>query len=183
MKILKVLVPCLLFLSTSSALSQKFIDMTKKLSNIEGNLVIDGNSIRKKLNTREEVIIRAQNMVFNKTSSIILNEVIVQLSGDIIIESGAKVFPKFLNSYIFCKGSESWESKNIIVKSNLKEFNLFKVKHIKKLKGNPVIFIYDFSGKKVFEGNKESTKGVKLPIGHYDLRVKGEAYLSNLLFY
>jgi len=180
---LKVLSPCLLFLFNFSLNAQIFVDMTDELSNVSQKLIIDGNAIRSEYGVRDEIIITGKNMFFSGKTNLILNDVVVQLSGDIIVRDGVKVYPKFLNSYIVCKSSESWESKNIIVKSSVTKVDLSKVKHIKKIKGNPRITIYDYSGHKVYDGTKADTKGKMIVLGRYDLRVKGQSYLSKLLFY
>jgi len=171
------------FFSILSVFSQKYVDMSKQLSHIDGHIVIDGNKYRRELNTREEIIITGKDMVINGKSSIILNEVIVQLSGEIMIDDEVTVYPKFLDSYIFCKASDNWESKNIIVKSHIKDIEISKVKYIKKIKGNPKISIYDCAGKNVFKGSKEDTKGKMLSVGRYDLRIQGQAFQSKLPFY
>lgn len=175
----------LLFLLTSFfANSQFYIDMTNELSNVKENLVIDGNTLKINHNTREEIIITGKNLKLNNNSGIILNNLIIQLSGNIIIEEDAKVFPKLINSYIFCRSSENWNSKYIIEKSNTESVDISKVKSIKKIKGNPKITIYDSAtGTRVYSGYKDNSKGKTLSISRYDLKVDGGEFLSNLLFY
>ena len=170
-------------LSSIFCFSQTYVDMTKELSNIDSNLLIDGNILRRAHNTSGELIVTGKNMTFSDNSGIILNNVIIQLTGDIILEDGAKIHPKFINSYIFCRSSDQWSSKNIIIKSNYNDVDLSKVKHVKKIKGNPEIYIYNSSGKKVYSGFKNESKGTKLSIGRYDIRVVGQAFQSELLFY
>ena len=177
------LILILLFTTSISLHAQVFIDMSEELSNINKTLLIDGNLLRKKHNTSGEIIITGKNMLFKNNSRVILNNVIILLSGDIILEDDAKIYPKFIESFIFCKSSDQWISENIIVKSNFKDFELAKVKHIKKIKGNPNIYIYDLSGKKVYSGPKDKIKDVKLAVGRYDLRVEGKFFKDNLLFY
>jgi len=157
--------------------------MTNELSNIKENLLIDGNILRRKHNITGEVIIKGKNMKFNNNSGIILNNVIIQLSGSIILEDEAKIYPKFIDSYIFCKSSDQWESKYIIVKSKYNDFRLDKIKHIKKIKGNPKIYVYNATGGKVYAGRKDDVQDLYLPIGRYDLRIEGESFQSDLLFY
>lgn len=132
--------------------------MTNELSNIKENLLIDGNILRRKHNITGEVIIKGKNMKFNNNSGIILNNVIIQLSGSIILEDEAKIYPKFIDSYIFCKSSDQWEFKNIIIKSKFDDVKLEKSKYIKKIKGNPKIYIYDASGQKYMRGIKMMCK-------------------------
>ena len=157
--------------------------MTEDLSDVSETLLIDGNLLRKEYDALGELIILGKNMVIKNNARIILNNVIVQLSGDIILEDEAEIYPKFIDSYIFCKNSDQWNSKYIIVKSGYKDVSLSKIKYIRKIKGNPKIHIYDPSGKKVYSGRKDEIKEVKLTIGRYDLRIEGKSFESDLLFY
>lgn len=162
--------------------SQYYIDMTYELSNVKENLIIDGNTLKSEHRTREEIIITGKNLVLNDNSGIILNNVILLLNGSVQIKDGARVFPKLIDSYIICKNSDQWESKFIVTKSNFESVELRKVKHIKKIKGNPNITILDASGKIVYKGPKDELNNKKLPIARYDLKVEGRSYESKLLF-
>lgn len=177
------LILILLFTTSISLHAQVFIDMTKELSNISETLLIDGNILKKKYNIEGDVIIKGGNMFFKNNSRVILNNVIIQLTGSIVLEEEAKIYPKFINSYIFCKSSDQWTSENVIIKTNFKEVKLEKVDYLKKLEGNPKIFIYNSAGQNVYTGYKSNLKGATLPIGIYDLRVQGMKYQSDLLFY
>ena len=163
--------------------SQTYVDMTEDLADVNGTLLIDGNLLRKKNDTQGEIIILGRNMLIKNNARIILNNVIIQLSGDVILEDDAQIYPKLIESYIFCKNSDQWNSKYIIVKSGYEDVSLSKIKHIRKIKGNPKIHIYDPSGKKVYSGRKDEIKEVKVAIGRYDLRVEGKSFESDLLFY
>ena len=172
-----------LFFCSTSLYSQVYIDMTKELSDIKKNLLIDGNILRRKHNIKGDLIVRGKDMKLANNARIILNNVIIQLTGSIILEDEAKVFPKFIESYIFCKSSDQWESKNIIIKSKFNDVKLEKSKYIKKIKGNPKIYIYDASGQKVYAGPKDNLSNLEVPLGRYDLRVEGKSFESSLLFY
>ncbi|WP_010522461.1 hypothetical protein [Aquimarina agarivorans] len=172
----------MIFLS-SFVFAQKYIDMTAQLSNIEGNLVIDGNILKKEYDTREEIIITGKNMIVQDKSGFVFNNVIIQLSGGLIVEAESHVYPKILDSYIFCKYAEGITSKNIIQRSNLKHVNLQKVKYLKKITGNPEIWIFDRSGKSVYKGLKNEINDLIVPIARYDVKIKGRTFDEAVLFY
>jgi len=111
---MKFLVVNLFLLMSTLLFSQKYIDMTEKLSNIDGNLAIDGNVLKLKLKTREEIIITGRNLHLKNNCGFVFNNLILELSGSIIIDEGATVYPKIIDSYIFCKSSENLQSNRII---------------------------------------------------------------------
>ncbi len=175
-----------ILLNYSIVISQKYIDMTPELSNIKGNLIIDGNSLKLKHHTREEIIIRAKNLKFSNNSGMVLNNVILQLSGNIIVDDGAKIFPKIIDSYIFCRSSENLQSKRIIIKNNFKDVvNLSKVKYLKKIKGNPKVYLYNKAGKCKFKGLKSEMENKYLAVSRYDIKIEGpyKSFDSNILIY
>ncbi len=160
---------------SSVCISQKYINMSKELSNIKGNLIIDGNSLKLKHDTREEIIIIGEDLRLNDKSGIVLNNVIVELSGRILVEDDAKVYPKIIDSYIFCKSSDNLSSSKIIVKSKFNRYvELSRTKFIKRIKGNPKLYIYDSKGKCKFKGLKSETVGEFLNISRYDIKIDGK---------
>lgn len=170
-------------LTTLPIFSQKYIDMTQQLANIKGNFIVDGNILKKEYNTREEIIITGKNMKIRNKSGFVFNNIIVQLTGSIIVEEDSKIYPKLLDSYIFCKHAEGISSKSIIKKTNLRSVSLDKVEYLKKINGNPEILIYDRSGKSVYKGLKSNISNVYLPIARYDVKIKGKSFDEDILFY
>ncbi|WP_010179419.1 hypothetical protein [Aquimarina agarilytica] len=157
--------------------------MTNQLSYIKGNLIIDGNTLKREYNTREEIIITGKNMRISNKSGFVFNNVIILLSGSIEVEEDSKIYPKILDSYIFCKYAEGIESKNIIKRSNFNNVSLEKVDYLKKIQGDPQIWIYDSSGKSVYKGYKSNMTNISLPISRYDVKVKGRSFDEKILFY
>lgn len=160
--------------------------MTKELSNIDGNLAIDGNMLKLKYSTREEIIITGKNLHLKNKSGFVFNNIILQLSGNIIIDDEATVYPKIIDSYIFCKSSDNIESKRIIQDSKFKDIvELSKVKYLKKIKGNPKIYIFNSAGKCEFKGYKNEIEGNYLTVARYDVKVDGKqkSFKSKILFY
>ncbi len=171
---------CTIF-SLNSIVAQQYIDMTDKLSNIKGHIVIDGNSIQSSSNSREQIIITGKDMVIQDRSSFVFHNIIVQLTGKIIVKG--KIKPVLFDSYIFCKDAGGMIADNIIEMNDFADVVVSKVDFIKKIKGNPQIWIYDSSGKRVFKGAKDETKGLTLPISRYDVKVVGQTFNSKVLFY
>ncbi len=170
----------LFLLTTSFAFSQKYIDMTEELSNIKGHLAVDGNTLQYKNNTKDQIIITGKDLVLNDRSSFMFNNVILQLSGKIIVKGAAK--PSLINSYIFCKNSGALKSPNIIEKDDLKSINIGDVAYIKSLKGNPELWVYDISGQRVFKGTKKDAENFTVPISKYDVKVVGVEFKDSVLF-
>ncbi len=180
---MKTIIFLTLILLNLSIFSQKYVDMTHQLANIKGNLIIDGNILKKEYNTREEIIITGKNMKINHKSGFVFNNIIVQLTGSILVDDDSKICPKLLDSYIFCKYSEGISSKSIIKKSNFRNVSLDKVEYIKKINGNPEIWIYDRSGKLVYKGLKSNINNIYLSIARYDVKIKGKSFDEDILFY
>jgi len=170
----------LFLLITNYALAQRYIDMSEALANVRGNLIIDGNTLQHRYHTSDQIIITGKNMVLNNRSSFLFNNVIVQLSGEIIVRG--KTRPKLMNSHIICKRSKSLKSKNIHEIKNQEHSYIGSVEYIKNLKGNPELWVYDVSGKRVFKGTKKDARSYQLPISTYDVKVVGVAFKSNILF-
>ena len=168
-----------LFIGTGTY-AQRYIDMTEELSNITGNLVIDGNTLQAKEKTKEQIIITGENMVLNHRSSFLFQNVLVQLSGKIIVKGDVR--PLLLDSYIFCKDAGPLVSKKVLNLERFDDIYVGKVDYIAKLNGNPVIHIYSAAGKRVFKGTKSETTDFKLPIAMYDVKVVGVAFKSKMLF-
>lgn len=164
----------------SSSYSQEYIDYTDQFANINGHLSIVGNTLQKEMNTREQIIITGHNMVLKDRSSFLFNNVIVQLTGSILVKGKTK--PALMNSYIFCKNSEALKSDRIIEIKKFDKVEVSRVPYIESLRGNPVISIYATNGNRVFKGRKSDTKDFQLPISNYDVKVNGIGFKNSLLF-
>ena len=170
----------LLIISSFTSFGQIRVDMTKELSDIKGHLAIDGNTLQAKYGTREQIIIIGKDMVLNERSSFLFQNVLVQLSGDIIVKGPTR--PLLLDSYIFCNNSGALKSKKILTLKKFDDIYVAKVDYIKNLQGNPEIWIYTTDGKRVFKGKKSEASDVQLPIAMYDVKVVGLEFKNKLLF-
>jgi|GEM_PF-3483478 len=176
-----ILIPSLLLsFILGTSYGQKYIDYTKELSNISGHLVIDGNTLQSKMNTRGQIIITGHNMVLNDRSSFMFNNVIIQLTGSIFVKG--KTRPGLIDSYIFCKNSGALKSDKIIEIKKFDKVEVRRVAYIESLKGNPEISIYAADGHRVFKGRKSDTEDFHLPISTYDVKVTGIGFKDRLLF-
>ena len=155
--------------------------MTSALGNINGHLTIDGNTIQSENMSRDQVVITGKNMVINDRSSFIFHNVLVQLSGKIIVKG--KIKPVLFDSYILCKDAGNLSSASIIEVDDFDNVVIGKVDYIKKLPNNAEIWIYDLSGRRVFKGSKSEANKASLPISRYDVKVVGESFESKVLFY
>ncbi len=167
--------------SLNSVIGQQYIDMTEQLSNIRGHLTIDGNTIQSTNNNREQVIITGKDMVIHDRSSFVFHNVIVQLTGDIVILG--KIKPVLFDSYVFCNDAGGLQANSIIETDDFADVMVSRVNYIKKIQGNPQIWIYDTAGKRVFKGSKSETSNVTLPISRYDVKVVGQSFESKVLFH
>lgn len=172
----------LLFLLITSFISfgQEYFDMTKELENINGHLTIDGNALKYRHNTREQIIITGKDLVLNDRSSFTFNNVILQLTGKIIVKG--KVKPVLIDSYIFCADSGAMKSDRVIETDSLEDIRIADASYIQKLKGNPEISIYSPSGTRIFKGTKNEAKDYSIPISRYDVKVVGVGFKDNVLF-
>ena len=180
---MKKITTLILFFATTLVFSQVEIDMTKELSNINGHITIDGNTLQAKLGTKDQIIITGKNMVFNDRSSFVFNNVIIRLTGNIIVRGALR--PTLMDSYILCKNAGSLKSKNIIetkvVERN--EVEIGKVAYIKNLQGNPEIWLYSTTGQRIFKGSKSEANSFKVPVSRYDVKVVGQSFKDKVFFY
>lgn len=165
---------------TATVSSQKYIDMSQLLSNMNGHTTIDGNALQVEHNTREQIIITGQDMVLNEKSSFLFRNIIVQLSGKIRVKGISR--PYIMDSYIFCKNASGLKSKFIIETKNTDRVMLAKVDYIKSLKGNPDLWVYDMAGKRVAKGKKNDLAETSLPVSQYDVKVVGIEFKEKVLF-
>ena len=170
------------FLCSTLSHSQRYINMTSEFSDIKGHLTIDGNALQVEFGTNEQIIITAHDLVMNDRSSFLFHNIIVQLSGAIILK-GKRVKPVLMDSYIFCSNAGSLKSNFIIETDSYAKVNLSKVEYIKSLKGNPEILVYNSSGKRLFRGKKSETDTMRLPISRYDIKVVGLEFKNQILIY
>ena len=154
--------------------------MTEKLSNINGHMTLNGNMLQYKNSTKEQIIITGKDLVLHDRSSFVFNNVIVQLSGNIIVKGTTK--PVLMNSHIFCADSGNLRSPNISEATNFQKVNIGSVSYIKNLEGNPELWIYTTSGKRIFKGSKEEAENFQVPISKYDIKVVGVGFKDNVLF-
>ena len=170
----------LVILISSFTYGQEYIDMTPQLANISKHLTIDGNTLQFKNNTKEQIIIRGKDLILHDRSSFIFSNVIVLLSGKIITKGTVK--PLLINSHIFCKDSGNLKSPSIIETDNIDNVNIGNVSYIKSLKGNPVLWVYTTSGKRIFKGTKKEAQNFEVPVSKYDVKVVGVEFKDNVLF-
>ncbi len=171
----------ILCLISITSFGQLKINMSKELTNISKPLIINGSSIQAERGTRDEIIITGKNMNIKNKSGFFFNNVLIFLNGSINFEGQIK--PKLIDSYILCKDAGLLNSKNIIEVKSFDAFNLGKTKYIKKLANNPQLQIYDGNGTRVYNGNKEGTKDIFLPISRYDIKVIGVTFDEKVLLY
>ncbi len=176
----KITLLLLMCLPITVAFARIEIDMTKELSNITGNLIIDGNALQAKHGSREQIVIIGKDMVLNDRSSFLFQNVLVQLSGRIVVKGATR--PLLLDAYIFCKDSGPLKSDNILTLKKFDDIYIAKVDYIKNLPGDPEICIYSSSGTRVYKGKKSETGNVQLPIAMYDVKVVGVEFKNKLLF-
>ncbi len=169
-----------LLLVTTLAFGQYKIDMTEALGNINGHLAIDGNALQVKYNTKDQIIITGADLVINHRSSFIFNNVIVQLSGDIVVNGDVKA--SIIDSYVFCKKSGSLKSKKIIQSNNYADVVVGEVEYIKNLPDDSEIWLYNPEGKRIFKGTKEEAFSFRVPISRYDVKVVGHSFKDKVLF-
>ena len=167
-----------LLVSTLNA--QIYIDMTKELSSVSGHLTIDGTQIQVDQKNNEQVIITGKDLVLNDRSSFLFRNVILKLSGEIIVNGSVR--PKLMDSYIFCEKSKALKSPNIIVGNTRQNVQVSNVGYIQKIKGDPVLWIYDLAGKRVFKGKKSESIKKVLPMSRYDVKILGVGFESKVLF-
>jgi len=168
-------------INTTVAQSSFEIDMTKELSSIKGHLIIDGNQLQSDNNTRAQIVIRAHNLVLSHRSSILLRNVILKLTGSIFIKGDIKI--RRFSSYILSKKKSTYvRYPNIIRTKNLDRVIINNVSFISKIQGDPIITIYDMTGKKVIKGKKSDIILKELPVSKYDVRVSGKVFNEGILF-
>lgn len=176
----KITLLLLLTITFTVSYGQIVIDMTEKLSNINGHLVIDGNTLQAEHGTREQIIITGKDMVLNPRSSFLFQNILVQLSGNIIVKGPTR--PLLLDAYIFCQDSGALVSNSIMTLEKFDDIYVAKVDYIKNLQGDPEIWIYSTDGSRVYKGLKSEAANLQLPIAMYDVKVVGVEFKNKLLF-
>jgi len=158
---------------------QYYIDMTEELGDMTGNTQIDGNALKLKHGTTEQIIITANDMVLNDRSSFMLRDVIVQLSGKIVVKGDCRYIIN--GSKVLTKNPGKLKSENILKPKNFEKQILGNIEYFKNLEGNPQISVYAMSGQRVAKGTKEQLRSKELPISFYDLKVEGVEFKNKLL--
>ncbi len=159
---------------------QKIVDLSDVLANVNGHVTIDGNMLQAKYNTKDQIIVVGEDMVIQDRSSFVFNNVIIQLSGNVVVKGDVR--PKLIDSYIFCKNSDGLKSKNIIESNDYSDVVVGEVDYIKKLPAGSEIWLYNAEGKRIFKGKKEETHGFSVPVSRYDVKVVGHSFQEKMLF-
>ncbi len=176
----KIIFLLFVFFNSFTILGQVYINMTDKLSDVNGHLIIDGNTLQHERGTKEQIIITGEDLILNDRSSFVFNNIILQLTGKIIVKGTVK--PALIDTHIFCKDSGDFKSPNVMETTNFEDIIIAEVPYIKELKGNPMIWIYNRSGKRIFKGTKKQAEGSSLPVSKYDVKVAGIGFKDNVLF-